>query len=958
MFLLVTTVSAIDWDNQLYERTTTFDGKLIEGNKLLEQYKPVEIKNLFGAGKTLFQGYLSQHTNYCDIDCSSTIEINLLEDGSLIDDVMFKDLNGDQTTINSYQFYIIKNGNKIPYSLGQIVKAGTYQILLEGRKDFSQTVDWVILSNGEWIESWAFWNDNNGIYDEIDDSSINYTLWANSSITGTTNTVVEDNSKIRVQSTDVGASTVAITFSSIALSPFNVLENMSIRVNLSVAIGVGDAGETCSAKFYAFGNSLKTLTAGPNLGPDYEHDDSVWSFIRKTDGDINVYNDGAYDSTITPSSNEVYVQIAADGTTGKTATAFGDIYYVYANYTPSVILNSPADSYSSPAQWILFNATGNSTVSLANATLWTNISGAWDVLNTTTGLSNSKETVTMYGNITDYIVWNYQFCDSGDFCQFAEANRSVNPASDSSAPNVSITSPTTYIERHLIDTNLTLNWTVVDPNIYVCYYDYSGTNISVPCLDNTTSFTISDSNNRNMTFWAIDSLGYVNSSFASWEYFVFEGGRIYETKTFETAAETFSINITANSSLTDVNLIYNTVSHDTTSSGSLYNVTFDIPSSVGNKTFYWEFIYAGSTINSNNYYQDVNTTLFGICNASLNLTVPYVNFTFIDEETSGYINATIDASTWVYYLGSGTVTKTLLFSNSTANDNYPFCLSASNDTLHNARSIQYASPGYPQRKYDASSDLTNATTNTTLYLLSSDDGIYTTIQVLDTDSNQLTGVEVTAEREFVGIWTVIGQETTDSAGSVTFWVNPDYDHRFTFVKDGCTGTTVTIRPTQTQYTQQLSCGVTSDYTATIEGLKYSRSPTGGIIQPGVKNFTYYLVSSKGNIINASFYLVNASDQSVLNSSVSACTSSGCLLYFTYNVTSGDNLKGKYYVDVGNGSILLEGDAWWKCIDIDSDGKAGIQTLFYDIIFIFQEWGDDANTADFNRLVVIFFLLCV
>ncbi len=181
----------------------------------------------------------------------------------------------------------------------------------------------------------------------------------------------------------------------------------------------------------------------------------------------------------------------------------------------------------------------------------------------------------------------------------------------------------------------------------------------------------------------------------------------------------------------------------------------------------------------------------------------------MDEGTSSNVNATIDSSTWSYYLGSGTVTKSLLFSNNSENYYYPFCLSAGNNTMHNTRSLQFASAGYPQRKYDASSDLTNTTTNKILYLLSSADGIYALIQVVDQDGDAVIGAEVTVERDFSGVSTVVGQETTDSAGTVTFWVNPDYDHTFTFVSTDCTGETVTIRPTQTQYTQQLQCGASA-----------------------------------------------------------------------------------------------------------------------------------------------------
>ena len=572
------------------------------------------------------------------------------------------------------------------------------------------------------------------------------------------------------------------------------------------------------------------------------------------------------------------------------------------------------------------------------------------------GLGNTSERI-FTNNYTsgDTILWNALSCDIDNDCYFAASNYTLYM--DATPPTISVTSPQGLGDYGYPGKTLVLNFTATDTNLDSCWYNYNNINTSISCSSgvlNSSNFI--STSQKNITVYANDSLGNLNSTYQSWDYKIFKNSQIYETLTYETASETFSINVTANSSLTDVNLIHNSISHDTTLSGGLYNITFDIPNSVGNKTFYWEFIYAGSTINSENNNQTVNNTLLGLCNATL--LVPYINFTFVDEETLLNINATIDTSTWTYWLGDGTITKSLLYSNTTPNDNYAFCLSASNDTMYNTRTVQYASPGYPQRKYDSSSDLTNVTTNKTLYLLSSTDGIYTTIQVLDTESNQLLDVEVTAERQFSGTWTVVGEETTDSAGSVTFWVNPDYDHRFTFVKEGCTGTTITIRPTQTQYTQQLSCGVTSDYTSTIEGLKYSRTPVGGIIQPGVYNFTYYLVSSKDNIINASFYIVNASDQTVLNSSVSTCTVSGCLLFFTYNVTAGNDIKGRYYVDVGNGSLLIEGDAWWRCIEISTAGKAGIATFFQDVIYIFQEWGDDTNTADFNRLVVIFFLICI
>ena len=437
----------------------------------------------------------------------------------------------------------------------------------------------------------------------------------------------------------------------------------------------------------------------------------------------------------------------------------------------------------------------------------------------------------------------------------------------------------------------------------------------------------------------------------------------FNSLTYETEQEALAINIsTAGITPTSASLIYNGTEYTgatVTSLGSNnFNIskTITILASTGTKAFHFNFTIDAIEYNTISNNQIVSRSILALCNSTF--PYPYVNFTFLDEETLTSLNATIDASTWSYWLGDGTVTKSFLYSNTTENDCYAFCFSGGNRTMHNTRDIQYASAGYPQRRYTASSDLTNSTTNKIFYLLSSADGIYTTIQVVDGDGDKQSGVEVTIERQFSGTWTIVGQGTTDDSGAVTFWVNPDYDHRLTFISDDCTDQTVTIRPTQTQYTQSLQCDGVSDFVSSIEGIKYYRSPKTGIIQTGLYNFTYQVVSSKDNIINASFQLVNTSNSVVLNSTSSTCALGGCTLLFLYEVKLGDDFKGKYYVDIGNGNVLLEGDAHWVNVQIDTDGKSGAKTLVKDWIYVFQEWGDDSNTADFNRLVTIFFFLCL
>ena len=193
---LVSLVSALSFDNFKYQKDITFDGHSIIGNKLLEEYKPLQIKNAFGLGKTLFEGYISQHNNTCGINCLSTIEINLPEDGVLIEDIRFKTLQKDNSwiiqSVRNYQLsYLgriddyktecingkqiispngtisipkicnqIKTGShqgQIDYKLGEEVPKGIYTLKINAQKKSSRTVDWQIKSNGIWTKEWSIW---------------------------------------------------------------------------------------------------------------------------------------------------------------------------------------------------------------------------------------------------------------------------------------------------------------------------------------------------------------------------------------------------------------------------------------------------------------------------------------------------------------------------------------------------------------------------------------------------------------------------------------------------------------------------------------------------------------------------------------------------------------------------------------------------------------------------------
>jgi len=563
------------------------------------------------------------------------------------------------------------------------------------------------------------------------------------------------------------------------------------------------------------------------------------------------------------------------------------------------------------------------------------------------------------GKIDEIGVWNRSLSDE-EIVQIWNGGNFISYIFVDAYPVVTLNSPIdTYNTTNSI---ITFNATVSDDidlvNVsFILNNTYNSTNSSgFNALNYINTLTLADGY-YNWTYEACDNASQcTNATVRTFTILPFiEEETFYNPYTYETSQETFTINITTKGTqATSAEFFYNGVSQGAatktgTDANANFSNTIQIPTGVGNKTFFWQLTIGATKVNTTAINQTVSMTQFGLCNATL--TVPYINFTFKDEETSSNINATIDTSTWSYWLGDGTYKKELLFSNTTENPSYAFCLIPGNVTMHNTRSVQYASPGYPQRKYDASSDLTNTTLNQTLYLLSSADGIYSTIHVVDQAVTNVVGIEVTAERQFAGVWTVVGQEETDAAGSVTFWVNPDYDHRFTFIGDDCEGTITTIRPTQTLYTQQLQCGVAEEveYISPYKGIKYSISPKPGtwLSEDTVYVFTFNITANLSNLI---FYSLNITDKdgTQLNSTYGT-TSTGGNLIILLDTTDYRKLYGYYYIDIGNGTILLD-PALWIVRDIEA-GRGSIKTFFINLV------GSEVDIEDnYNNLMLIFFIL--
>lgn len=963
---MLSTVSAWSFDNWKFERSITFDGKQVSGNYLLEKYKPIEIKNAFGLGNIIFEGYISQHTDVCGINCSSIIEINLHEKRPLIDNVDFYTIQEDGSRIKqdvrSYQFNIkineteysvddyevqcsgdgkfspngtegtvclnVKVGSHLEteilwkeYTLGTSMPEGIYTVKLAAEKKPSRRVDWIIKTGGETLNEWAVWNatlldvglivyynlnELAGPVIDIMDNHNGTNFGATAGVPGKIGTAykfADTSSQHIVIPDDNDFDTADLTISwwmnvTVFSTRAPISKNSGIGGDRSWGASVQQAGNY----FFEIRNSGDTAYSVSN---SFGHTINEWHLHTITyDGDdLKYYIDGgnvqtnpAATGSIDFSTVDIWIGSGVDSSSNTFGGLMDEIGIWNRSLSPAevsllwndgkgitplgfieIILNSPVDDSLSITNLITFNATATilSDATLANMSLFTNETGDWIRYNITTGLSGTTSTQTWNRTISDGgIIWNVQSCNSDGDCIFSLSNNTLKI--NTIAPSINLESPEGIIDFGAIGRNETLNVTFTDSGLDTCWYNYNGINITIDgCLTgikNSSKFVL-ELDNTNMTIYVNNTGGLENSTFVSWNYRILENSRTFNNVTFETATETFSINISANSSLSSVKLVYEGVEKTAITSGNISTVTFDIPLISTTKTFNWSFTYASQTIVSTSSTQVVSPIVLGFCNATL--TVPYINFTFKNETTAQEsLNATIDSS-WNIWLGSGTVKKSFSLVDNTENENYGVCFNPSNRTLNANVTLTYNNAQSQQRAFVSEPVLTNISTTQTLYLLPTNLGLFGQFQTRDIASNPIPLVKGLISRT-IGISTVtVASSLTDSSGLVIFFLNPDVTYDALFSKTGFANNLFTFVPTTDIRI------ITMGGTTTVEGSNISLSTN------------YVITPSNSSLINNTIvdFGFNVSGNTAIN-------------FISMNITDGNGTSFGFTSNAGLGFITL------------------------------------------------------
>jgi len=392
-------------------------------------------------------------------------------------------------------------------------------------------------------------------------------------------------------------------------------------------------------------------------------------------------------------------------------------------------------------------------------------------------------------------IWNVQACDSDGDCGFATANYTVSL--DATAPTVDILYPTGTITSFTNGGNVSLNYTISDTNLDTCWYAYGGTNTTTPCTSNSSFLYQSGTNN--ITLWANDTVGTEASDTTTWSFNITENSQTYPTTAIESSIQTYTANLTYDSTIFSIitgTLTLNgteyTGTRTGTDSSAIFTTVATMPSIAAetNFTAYWT-IDLTDTIGTTVYNltsHDVTVVIINLSLCGSPLTVPFWNFTMLNESNEAEINTTFEATFSVKSTGSTTANEFSYSDTAGDKSGYDFCISPGTESYIVSTAIKLTKTGYVDKFYNYQEVIvTNATRTDNLYMLTSGDSTSYIIHVVDVSAANIEDAEVKVQRYYPGNgdWLTTEILTTNYVGeAVGHILSEDADYRFLVYQEG------------------------------------------------------------------------------------------------------------------------------------------------------------------------------
>ncbi len=695
-------------------------------------------------------------------------------------------------------------------------------------------VDWVPMIFGVEVEEWATWTADLNVdilsYWKLDDTYLDE-LEANNGTNSGTDFVpgkINNGSDFEVTETDyidLGSNTIDLTDGNFTINAWVKLESVGIPQAIIGGHNSGyvfQIGNTNNIKFGKIGvnevASTQTIGSGIFIMLTVTYDTSANLIQFYIDGTQDSGGTDAYSSTF--SATNYYLGVRDNGGLGDyfdgiidepsvwtRVLSQAEITQVFNDYTgisytdvfvfaPTITLNSPSSANFTTPQTLQINFTASDDVNLTNVQLFVN-----EVLNQSnaSGINNSDYLFDLSLGDGDYTIYG----TATDNESQQTNSSSIRIVIDSTLPQFNNVTPNTTTAYFLMGSNETLNTTITDTNLDSCWFDYNGTNITIEgCVSGVQNYTsfLYQLGNNNITIYANDSFGNLNSTFTSWGYRIIEINQTYNNQTLEGATEDFSaiIRLGDGESIIAVAFVYNG-SATAGVNAALGNNTeiklenFVIPqvSTKTNITFNWSVILTGGEIiNLTSQNQTVGNLAVDNCSAFTN---QILNITMVDEEEqTPLLNTTLEVA--INLLSVDRSQTVVSLSGSFGEENpIGICLSenVTNETMYSLDAIlKYTAEGYAIEYYNLvnfSLDNETKTQSITLYNLNASDSTDFQLTFNGEDFLPVEGALVFVERQYIAenIFKTVELPKTDSNGqTILHLVRNDIIYNIRIVKEG------------------------------------------------------------------------------------------------------------------------------------------------------------------------------
>lgn len=402
----------------------------------------------------------------------------------------------------------------------------------------------------------------------------------------------------------------------------------------------------------------------------------------------------------------------------------------------------------------------------------------------------------------------------------------------------------------------------------------------------------------------------------------------------------FLINATGMNSTIDIINFSITFDNLTINNDSvLFNgLTFTNPDACGNTTkFNYNFTEANINISNFNFPYNCSKSFYlSYCNSTNNVT--YINFTFKDITTLNNINASINNLVFYYYpVGYPSLLKSYTYQSGIENISYGFCMNPSNYSYYVNYSIQAGSSGYATTsKVSNGTKLINNDTVLldTLFLYNSSTPQLITFQVINSLSQQLSGVYVYITDYFDINNTIISSGYTDDGGIIQFMMNNATSYKIYFQKTGYDDYNTILTPTETFYTITLSgLGITlpvpDDYSSgspsvpSSKGVTFLTKPQSTYLENGtIYSFNLTIDSGTWTLQSWGFNLTDQNNN--LIAVVSSTTATGGTLNVNNNTNNYTKIIMNFYYTINGNKTSLQ--RVWAVLDLSDNSYSISHTI--------------------------------